>query len=123
MYAAGNPTEEDPSPKTVKAAEILLNARAEMELKDREGMTALHWASRKGQIHVLRLLIEKGAKLNSRDKKGWTPLMHAVDGGNEKSARLLVEKGADKNIKSMDGKRALDLAQSPRMKSLHELLK
>ena len=62
--------------------------------KDKDGKTALMWASCNGHEAVVRLLIEKGADVNAKNNNGWTALMRASDNGNEAVVRLLKSNGA-----------------------------
>ena len=54
----------------------LLNLGINVNLKDKEGNTALHYAVRKGQIRIIKKLIQRGADINIPDfKKKKTPAM------------------------------------------------
>ena len=56
----------------------LLNLGININLKDKEGNTALHYAVRKGQIRIIKKLIQRGADVNIPDfKKKKTPVMLA----------------------------------------------
>ncbi|GMF15476.1 unnamed protein product [Phytophthora lilii] len=46
----------------------------------RDGWTPLHWASRVGNLDIVRLLAKYGANLNVQDRWGTTPLMLTVIG-------------------------------------------
>ncbi|RLN60958.1 hypothetical protein BBJ28_00002659 [Nothophytophthora sp. Chile5] len=60
----------------------------------RDGWTPLHWASRVGNLDIVRLLAKYGANLNVQDRWGTTPLMLTVVGENKVAAELLIELGA-----------------------------
>ena len=82
------------------------------------GRMALHWAADYGQTEVIEYLISKGAKVNLPDKHGITPLLAAVWEGHLEAVGLLVRKGADKGVKTPDGQKLLEIAETPEMKAL-----
>ena len=53
---------------------ILIEYGAELELKDREGWRAIHFASKYGTYKTLKLLIDKGADKESRTGSGSQPI-------------------------------------------------
>jgi ankyrin repeat protein len=57
-------------PLTMKLCQVHANVNA----KDKEGYTPLHWAARKGNADVARVLLMKGADKNSIDSLKRTPL-------------------------------------------------
>jgi ankyrin repeat protein len=83
----------------LKRIERLLKAGAEIEAKDKDGITALIWAAHVGGMEACRLLIEKGAKVDAKDKMGWTALMFAARWRHTDICKLLIENGADVNAK------------------------
>lgn len=91
--------------------EILLDNGANCDLIDRDLMTPLLYAARRGCTDTARLLIDKGANINHKNKAGWTALMLAVKNDRIDMVRLLLEK---KNLlldeKNEDGDTALMLA-------------
>jgi peptidoglycan/LPS O-acetylase OafA/YrhL len=81
-----------------------------INVADRDGLTALAWASLLGQRECAELLIEHGADINARDGKGNTHLHLAAFLGQTELAELLVAHGADVNAISMEGNTPLDSA-------------
>jgi ankyrin repeat protein len=71
--------------------------------RDSNGRSALHWASWKDHAQIVRLLLEKGANPNARDGDGKTPLM----GANREVAKLLLEKGAEVEARDVEYNTAL----------------
>jgi ankyrin repeat protein len=72
-------------------------------VEDKDGLTALQWASEKGYEPLARLVLQHGADVNARnDPDGKMPLHLAADGGHEKLVRLLVKNRAD--IDAADGR-------------------
>ncbi|MBY0402265.1 MAG: ankyrin repeat domain-containing protein, partial [Cyanobacteria bacterium] len=95
--------------------EALLNAGADVNAKDKEGLTALHYVFNAGfsngnsqelSDYGLQLL-EKGADPNAADVFGITPLMEACIRGNDTVIEKLLSKGADPNKKDATGNTAL----------------
>lgn len=104
------------------AAQIknLIAQGADVNARDKDGLTALMWAAREGHAEIARVLVDAHADMNVRDcaSAGWTPLMHAIHKNQNDLARLLIERGADVNAQAGDcrerkvegGKSALDYA-------------
>jgi len=79
--------------------QILLDARANVNARARDGLTPLHLAVRFGHETVVRLLLKNNANIEAKDFHDYTPL-HWVN-GREAIARLLLANNA--NIKAEDG--------------------
>jgi ankyrin repeat protein len=54
---------------------LLLEHGADPNIKNKDGITPLHWAVFKSGVHVevVKLLLEHGADPNIQNKKGRTP--------------------------------------------------
>ncbi len=52
----------------------LIEAGANIELRDAEGMTPIMWAALRGYIEVVGMLIDHGANVNAQDNSGMTAL-------------------------------------------------
>lgn len=76
----------------VNQAMQLIGKGADVNAKDNNGNTPLHWAAKDGQKEVAALLIEKGADVNAKDEDG-TPLLIAKKQGNSDLVELLRSKG------------------------------
>ncbi|XP_038607034.1 ankyrin repeat and SOCS box protein 3 isoform X1 [Tachyglossus aculeatus] len=74
----------DPSEKYIKT-------------KTFEGSCALHLATIRGHLEIVRILLEAGADANSFTLEETTPLFLAVENGHTEVAKLLAEHGADVN--------------------------
>ncbi|GMF15883.1 unnamed protein product [Phytophthora fragariaefolia] len=72
-------------------------------VKKRDGWTPLHWASRVGNLDIVRLLAKYGANLNVQDRWGTTPLMLTVVGESKAAAETLIELGASVNARNVGG--------------------
>ena len=62
--------------------ELLLDRGASIDLRDRDGDTALMHATRARDPRVISLLHARGAGINIPDKNGYTPLCRAVTYGS-----------------------------------------
>jgi hypothetical protein len=75
---------------------LLLEKGTNVDSKDGDGNTPLHYASNKS---VVSLLLENGADVNAKCNSGWTPLHHACKIGLDSVVSLLLRNGADANAK------------------------
>ena len=50
-------------------AKLLLENGAAVDAKDKEDMTALHWAAENGHEPVAKLLLENGAAVDAREER------------------------------------------------------
>ncbi len=92
--------------------ETLLASGADVNWKDQDGMTVMHWATLGHHAEMIKLLVTRGAKLNATDRYGYTPLHYAaqVDFGDAETVSALLKAGADPTAKEKEGKTALSLA-------------
>ncbi|KAF0038685.1 hypothetical protein F2P81_009169 [Scophthalmus maximus] len=92
-------------------AELLLGRRStNINAKDEDQYTALHWAAQNGDEAITRLLLDRGAAINETDGQGRTPAHVACQHGQENVIRVLLSRGADVRIKGKDNWTALHLA-------------
>jgi ankyrin repeat protein len=88
---------------------FLLNKGVEVEGKDGDEKTALHWSAEKGRLNVAKLLLKEGAKVDTKDKQGRTAMHIAVENGHKALVGLMVN-GGYFEAKRLDGLRVLALA-------------
>jgi ankyrin repeat protein len=81
-----------------KVVSILLDHRANVDLKDLLGYAPLHYAAEEGKTSVLQILLDHGANVNVKTSNGWTPLHLAAYHCHESIAYLLVERGAEVEV-------------------------
>lgn len=82
-----------------------------LNAKDNDGFTALHWAAWSGMPQSTILLVAQGGMdLDAQENSGYTPLMLAALRGNAAAVHLLLELGADPTLKNAEGQTALDIA-------------
>ncbi|KAK4777318.1 hypothetical protein SAY87_017505 [Trapa incisa] len=86
-----------------------IDSGVNINVKDSEGRTPLHWAVDRGHFNVVELLISKGADVNSKDKEGQVPLHYAALCEREGIGELLVKHKANMAIKDNDGLSPSDL--------------
>jgi len=53
---------------------LLLERKSHVDARDKEALTPLHYAARRGQIHAVRILLEAGADRSLTSQQGVTPL-------------------------------------------------
>ena len=90
---------------------MLVEAGADINVKDRRLFTALTYAASDGDLKAVGFLLDLGADINAKNGIGRTPLTEAAWGGHSKVVRFLLEKGADVNAKDNAGETALDYAR------------
>lgn len=90
-----------------KAAQTILDAKPSLDVRSRDGRTALIWAAGWGTPNMVQHLLDAGAEKNVRDEANWTALMMAAGRGDAQSVNLLVKSGADINAKNKWGQTAL----------------
>ena len=72
----------------------LLQAGADPNAQDFDGLTALHYAVLEERVAAISALLRNGAALEIRDNEGDTPLELALSVGHERAAHLLIEASA-----------------------------
>ena len=77
----------------IEAVKQHLAAGTDVNAKDGDGYTPLHFAAINGHKELAELLIDSGADVNAKDDFGETPLDWAVDEGQIEIADLLRKHG------------------------------
>ena len=93
-----------------KMCRILLKQGAKLDIRDSQGLTALHEAAQNGHVQVCSLLLKYKANVNKKDAEGWTPLMAASLIGHVEICKLLLKNGASADKQSNDGYSSLHVA-------------
>jgi ankyrin repeat protein len=114
------PTDADPTPlmaaidRGAGPTEIsaLIAGGADVNQRNRYGMTALMWAAFDAGPDVTRTLLAAGAKVDLADEDGDTALMNAAAFNDHfEVIEMLLEAGADASTRNNDGQTALDHAK------------
>jgi len=94
--------------------------RANLELKNSQGDTALQCAAGEGSVQAVSILCEAGADVNTRDNQDSTPLINTVLSLQDANAkplglvkqiiRTLLEHGADPTLTDNKGRTFIDCA-------------
>lgn len=65
--------------------------------------TALHYASERGNLEAVRVLLDKGADLQATTKHKFTPLHLAAQQRRKAVCKLLLERGANASVRDSEG--------------------
>ncbi|CAE7522430.1 ANKRD50 [Symbiodinium sp. CCMP2456] len=106
----------------IEVVELLLEARAQVDLCNNYGGAALTDAASYGRYRVVQLLIEAGAQKDLRNNRGRTALMDAAINGHAQVVQLLLESGVDKDLCDDLGLTARMMAQSKQHDEVQRLL-
>lgn len=89
---------------------------------NRPEWTALHYAAASGSLPIVRLLVEHDAYLDAESPNKTTPLMMAARGGHRDIVEFLLEQGADLHTKNELGLTAVDFARAQGHRPLADFL-
>ncbi len=104
------------------AVEALLQAGTDIDLPDRYGTTALHWATYRDDAEMATRLIAAGADVDVTNRYGATPLSLACVNGNPGIVEDLLELGALPNARAAGEPPLLTCARSGRLEAVELLL-
>jgi ankyrin repeat protein/beta-lactamase regulating signal transducer with metallopeptidase domain len=94
----------------ISQVQLFISNGGNVDKKDPQGQTPLHYAAWIGRKDVAEVLIAKGANINERDVSGQTPLHCAATFGSNFVPELLLSKGANINARDNKGNTPLHLA-------------
>lgn len=91
------------------AVRTLVEAHANPDAAQADGMTALHWAAFRDDLRTVQALAGAKPKANANATNGWgvTPLSIACQNGNTEIVELLLTLGADANTSLRGGETVL----------------
>lgn len=105
------------------AIRALIEKRADVNLPQVDGTTALHWAVYQDDLETVNLLIRAGANVKAANRYGITPLTLACTNGNAAIVKLLLKAGADPNTALAGGETALmTAARAGNLETVNALL-
>jgi ankyrin repeat protein len=107
----------------IEQVKLLISQGVDINVKNNNGLTALHLVARGGRKDVVELLIDNGADVNNKTNNGMTPLHQASRNGLKEIVELLISRGADINVKNTRGQTPLDMAQQRGHTEIVELLR
>ncbi len=104
---------------------FLLQANADVDIRDRDGNTPLLLAASTGYVEGVRVLIAVGARVDLKNNAGETALIKAVHARDTDTAKMLLDAGANPDIHdNAQGYSARDYAlQDARGGAMARLLK
>jgi palmitoyltransferase len=89
---------------------ILVTCEIDIDVKDPNGRTALHWASYQGDALSVDVLLKFRASVKAVDSQGFIPLHWALIRGQKDCLRRLIEEGSDPEAKTSENKTCFDVA-------------
>ncbi len=93
------------------SVQALLAKKADVNVAQADGTTALHWAARWDELETAKLLIAAGADAKTANHDGATPMFLASQNGSAAMIQLLLKAGADVNAPVLShGETALMMA-------------
>ncbi len=87
-----------------KIIDMLIAGKANLDLQDHIGVTAVHHATVMRNTGVVRQLINAGANVSIADKNGEPPLAFAIVFRYHDEVNLLIDAGADVSFTFHDGR-------------------
>lgn len=75
------------------------------------GWTALHYAAAVGNDEIVQMLLDASAYIDAGSPNNTTPIMMAARAGKIQTVKLLLDSGADVTLKNDVGMTAIDLAR------------
>jgi len=105
--AAGPPLLDAARRDDAERVAALLNAHADVNARQADGATALHWAAHHDDVAVASMLLRAGARAGAADDSGVTPLFLACMNRSSAMVMLLLNAKADPNAALATGETAL----------------
>lgn len=110
--------------RALKITKLLLENKADVNRKDRNGKSALSNAVTESNALLVRALLDHGANPNIVDESqgGATPLILAIKNRHGVIAQMLIQKGGNPSTKDNSNKSALDYSRELGLKKITEIL-
>jgi hypothetical protein len=87
---------------------------------NKTGWTPLHYAAASGNNEIVQLLLDKSAYIDAESPNKTTPIMMAARSGHIMTVKLLLDEGADATLKNDRGMTAIDFARAHNQKDIAE---
>jgi uncharacterized protein len=88
----------------------LMTRHADVNAREVDGTTALHWAARAGDLALVTMLLAGGADVNVANRYGITPLWLAATNGDPAMVGTLLNAGAASDVALPSGETPLLVA-------------
>lgn len=95
---------------TALSIEKFHRAGADLDIRDHDGWTPVHWAVRHCHIDVIETLARCGANLEIQSSLGTTPLTYALVRHQYQAFRYLLERGCNYAVRTQSGTSLLHFA-------------
>jgi len=113
LHADGTKVADAAMQSDAAAVRALIAGGEDVNAAQGDGMTALHWAARRGDIDMVRMLIAAGGNVRAITRLGnYTPLILAAEAGSAPAIDALVAAGADVKGTTASGVTPLMLASA-----------
>ncbi|XP_065574984.1 serine/threonine-protein phosphatase 6 regulatory ankyrin repeat subunit A-like [Artemia franciscana] len=93
-----------------ETVECLIQSGTDVNIKNVEGESPLHFAALKGHTRTVEYLIQSGADVNVKNEDGTSPLHFAAVEGHTETVEYLMQSGTDVNLKNEKGTSPLHFA-------------
>ena len=104
---------------TQTVCKLITNQNITVDAESLHGNTALHEASRCGNLGVVQQLLKHGANINKRSGKSGCTALHFASAANKiPIVELLLAEGAKRDVKDMEGKVPFEVASSHDMRKV-----
>ena len=106
-HAGEAPLPDAAEAQDAKRIRQLLQSQADIDAKQVDGMTALHWAAYHDNAKLGSLLLKKGATASAENRYGITSMHLACLNGNAQFIGALIKHGTDPDSSILGGETAL----------------
>ena len=106
-----------------EAVAAMIDRGADVDARQSDGTTALHWAAYRDDTAMAATLLKAGADPGATNAYGVQPLALAATNGNPSLVRMLLDAGADPNAATAGGETVLmSAARTGNLESVEALL-